>query len=92
MPIYSEVFSYEHTPRMPVADAVRISMSIPLFFSTVRCVRDNVYVDRGVYSRPPMHKIDNFFDYTWGLIETIMEAQTNQHLHSDDWQILSYEN
>ncbi|MDO9289629.1 MAG: hypothetical protein Q7T83_12680, partial [Thermodesulfovibrionales bacterium] len=26
----------------------------------------------------------------WGLIETIMEAQTNQHLHSDDWQRTIY--
>ncbi|MFA4828928.1 MAG: patatin-like phospholipase family protein [Thermodesulfovibrionales bacterium] len=156
---FSEVFSCEHTPRMPVADAVRISMSIPLFFSAVRSVRGDVYVDGGVldnypvklfdrkkyiddadisknslipqyyettniqlkaidrdispyvynretlgfrldskeeinmfrnHSEPPVYKIDNFFDYTWGLIETIMEAQANQHLHSDDWQRTIY--
>ena len=156
---FSEVFSYEHTPRMPVADAVRISMSIPLFFAAVRSPRGDVYVDGGVldnypiklfdrakyfdpkdatqnytippyykdsndqlkaigkdisdyvynketlgfrldskleiavfrdHAEPPVYKIDDFFAYTWGLIETIMEAQTNQHLHSDDWQRTIY--
>jgi NTE family protein len=156
---FSEVFSFEHTPRMPVADAVRISMSIPLFFAAVRSTREDVYVDGGVldnypvklfdrkkyfdkddpapnytvpdyykdnneqlkaigkniseyvfnketlgfrldskeeiavfrdHAEPPVHKIDDFFAYTWGLIETIMEAQTNQHLHSDDWQRTIY--
>ncbi|WP_211334788.1 patatin-like phospholipase family protein [Desulfosoma caldarium] len=31
---FCEFFSYEHTPRMCVADAVRISMSIPLFYTS----------------------------------------------------------
>lgn len=156
---FSEVFSYEHTPRMPVADAVRISMSIPLFFAAVRSTREDVYVDGGVlenfpvklfdrkkyfdqdetapnftvpdyyksnndqlkaigkniseyvfnketlgfrldskqeiavfrdHAEPPVHKIEDFFAYTWGLIETIMESQASQHLHSDDWQRTIY--
>jgi NTE family protein len=29
---FAEVFSHEHTPAVRIADAVRISMSIPLFF------------------------------------------------------------
>ncbi len=156
---FSSIFSYEHTPRTSVAEAVRISMSIPLFFSAVKSVRGDIYVDGGVldnypvklfdrkkyiddadlrknslipdyyektnlglkswgnnlspyvynketlgfrldskeeinmfrnHSEPVVHTIDNFFDYTWGLIETIMEAQTNQHLHSDDWQRTIY--
>jgi predicted acylesterase/phospholipase RssA len=33
---FGEVFSPEHTPAMRIADAVRISMSIPLFFAAVR--------------------------------------------------------
>jgi NTE family protein len=158
---FSEVFSYEHTPRMPMADAVRISMSIPLFFAAKRSPRGDVYVDGGVldnypvklfdrkkyiedqdfeaHSRdpkyygdhnqalkqlgreispyvynketlgfrldsegeiavfrdqaePPQQKIDDFFSYAWGLIETIMEGQANQHLHSDDWQRTIYIN
>jgi NTE family protein len=147
---FSEVFSAEHTPRTCVADAVRISMSIPLFFAAKRSSRGDVYVDGGVldnypiklfdrkkylssgnYSTPPYYqtineklkdadrpitdyvynketlgfrldtrneislfrdqaepphsKIENFFDYSWSLIKTILEAQQNAHLHSDDW-------
>lgn len=147
---FSEVFSAEHTPRICVADAVRISMSIPLFFAAKRSTRGDVYVDGGVLDnypvklfdrkkyldsanftepdyykkintqfkgaeRPisnyvynketlgfrldtkeeisvfrdqaePQHeKIDSFFEYTWALIHTILEAQQSSHLHNDDW-------
>lgn len=147
---FCEIFSAEHTPRICVADAVRISMSIPLFFAAKRSARGDVYVDGGVLdnypiklfdrmkymdstnymepeyykkinanltdierpisqyvynketlgfrldskeeisvfrdqAEPPHHKIDNFFDYTWALINTVLEAQQNTHLHSDDW-------
>lgn len=147
---FSEVFSAEHTPRICIADAARISMSIPLFFASKRSMRGDVYVDGGVldnypvklfdrkkylkndnYLEPGYYKkinkqiqelirpvsqyvynketlgfrldtkeeisvfrdhaapaskpIDGFFDYTWALINTFMEAQQNSHLHSDDW-------
>lgn len=49
---YSEIFSYEHTPRVCLADAARISMSIPLFFAAVQGMRGDVYVDGGL--------LDNF--------------------------------
>ena len=156
---FAEVFSLEHTPRMRVADAVRISMSIPLFFASVESPRGDRYVDGGVldnypvklfdrekyidaadrpahsvrpeyyesenqrflsahpgsspyvYNRetlgfrldskieiarfrdgaePPVEKIEDFFDYAWALIETILDSQSNQHLHSDDWQRTVY--
>jgi len=147
---FSEIFSAEHTPRICVADAVRISMSIPLFFSAKRSTRGDVYVDGGVldnypikmfdrkkyldsgnfkvteyyerinkplrnmdreiseyvynketlgfrldskeeisvfrdHAEPQHHKVDNFFDYSWALIETLLEAQQSSHLHNDDW-------
>lgn len=147
---FSEIFSAEHTPRICVADAVRISMSIPLFFAAKRSSRGDVYVDGGVldnypiklfdrdkyvgannsyptkyydrineqlagddrlisnyvynketlgfrldkkeeisvfrdHSEPPRYNVDNFFDYTWALIHTVLESQQNSHLHSDDW-------
>jgi NTE family protein len=145
---FSEVFSAEHTPRICVTDAVRISMSIPLFFAAKRSTRGDVYVDGGVldnypiklfdrkkytenytepdyykkvnlqfknadrpissyvynketlgfrldtrdeislfrdHAEPPHKKIDNFFDYTWALVNTVLEAQQSSHLHSDDW-------
>ncbi len=151
---FGEVFSCEHTPRMCVADAVRISMSIPLFFAAKRSLRGDVYVDGGVvdnypvklfdrrkyvaehFATPeyyekhnqrlraegrtispyvynketlgfrldsakeiavfrdqaePAHRpIDDFFAYTWALVETILSIQNSQHLHSDDWQRTIY--
>lgn len=153
---FSEVFSLEHTPRLPVADAVRISMSIPLFFAAVRNFRDDVYVDGGMLknypiklfdrekyievpdqekhaletnyyeadnqtkpdssskyvfnketlgfrldskreismfrdgAEPPHRDVDDFFDYCLVMYKTLMNAQGNNHLHSDDWQRTVY--
>jgi NTE family protein len=156
---FSEVFSHEHTPRMCLADAVRISMSIPLFFASLRSPRGDVYVDGGVLDNYPVklfdrqryldkrslnthavvtdyykkhnaklkrkkldispyiynketlgfrldsereialfrdqaepvtEPIDDFFDYTRNLLKTLMDAQANYHLHSDDWQRTIY--
>ncbi len=153
---FSEVFSVEHTPRVCVADAVRISMSIPLFFAAKRSLRGDVYVDGGVLDNYPIklfdrqkyvndpthlavppyygdhnadlqargidvnpyvfnketlgfrldsakeiavfrdqaepehHQISNFFEYAWGLVGTLMDAQDSMHLHSDDWQRTIY--
>lgn len=55
---YSEVMSAEHTPRMPVADAVRMSMSIPLYFRAIRNARSDVYVDGGVLRNYPVKVFD----------------------------------
>ena len=55
---YSEVFSAEHTPRMRVVDAARISMSLPLFFRAVRNFRNDVYVDGGVFNNYPIKLFD----------------------------------
>lgn len=153
---FSEVFSCEHTPRMCVADAVRISMSIPLFFAAKHSARGDVYVDGGVLdnypiklfdrkkylsdsgqgrvteyydkvnstigalpnpispyvfnketlgfrldskkegsvfrdqAEPPHRKIGDFFDYAAALVDTVLGAQQNTHLHSDDWQRTIY--
>ena len=55
---FGEVFSFEHTPTMRIADAVRISMSIPLFFAAVRNARNDVYVDGGMLSNYPIKIFD----------------------------------
>jgi NTE family protein len=55
---FGEVFSIEHTPTMSIADAVRISMSIPLFFAAIRNARNDVYVDGGVLSNYPIKLFD----------------------------------
>lgn len=55
---FGEVFSFEHTPRMCIADAVRISMSIPLFFTVKTNSRGDVYVDGGVLDNYPIKLFD----------------------------------
>lgn len=151
---FSECFSAEHTPRVCLADAARISMSIPLFFAAVRNFRNDVYVDGGLLDNYPIKifdrskyvnrnlvhtdyyqkinqelqgqerkisdyvfnketlgfrldgqekismfrdnaepahcKINNIFDYTLALFKTLLDAQDNTHLHSDDWQRTIY--
>ena len=156
---FAEIFSHERTPRTCVADAVRISMSIPLFFASRRSPRGDVYVDGGLLDNYPIklfdreryiskanlstqgetpdyykkhnrmlkrrgldispyvfnketlgfrldtereiaafrdqaepvsEEIDDFFDYCWNLMKTVVDSQTNQHLHGDDWQRTIY--
>jgi NTE family protein len=56
---YSEVFSIERQPDMPLAEAVRISMSIPLFFAAKRYgPREDVYVDGGAMLNYPIKLFD----------------------------------
>ena len=55
---FAEVFSNEHTPRERVADAVRVSMSIPLFFAAIRDDRGDVFVDGGLLANYPVKLFD----------------------------------
>ncbi len=55
---FGEVYSPEHTPRMRVVDAVRRSMSIPLFFRAVRDDRNDVFVDGGAINNYPVKLFD----------------------------------
>lgn len=55
---FGEVFSVERTPSDRIADAVRISMSIPLFFAAVRNARRDVYVDGGLLDNYPIKLFD----------------------------------
>ena len=52
-----ETFSFEKTPNMPIAKAVRISMSIPFFFEAVKW-SGNIYVDGGVLDNYPIRLFD----------------------------------
>jgi NTE family protein len=54
----NEIFSYETAPDMPVADAVRMSMSIPLYFESVKLNNDQ-YADGGTVNNYPMQVFDN---------------------------------
>ncbi|WP_274024573.1 patatin-like phospholipase family protein [Vibrio parahaemolyticus] len=66
---FGEIYSPEHTPRMRVVDAVRRSMSIPLFFRAVKDDREDVFVDGGVINNYPV----KIFDRQKYLIDTSLE-------------------
>lgn len=56
---FAEVFSHERHSEMPLVEAVRISMSIPLFFAARRLGDNNdVYVDGGVMLNYPVKLFD----------------------------------
>lgn len=56
---YGVLFSHEHTPDVPVAKALRMSMSIPLFFTAVEHGRPTqIYVDGGVLNNYPIQIFD----------------------------------
>ncbi|MCK4793845.1 MAG: patatin-like phospholipase family protein [Desulfobacteraceae bacterium] len=56
---YSETFSIERNSDMPLVTAIRISMSIPLFFAAVRFgARNDVYIDGGVMRNYPVKLFD----------------------------------
>lgn len=56
---YAETFSAERFPDMPLVTAIRISMSIPLFFAAMRLgARNDVYVDGGVVLNYPVKLFD----------------------------------
>lgn len=56
-----EIYSAEprHTPDTPIWKAVRISMSIPLFFAAMKNQNDNVLVDGGVTWNYPLDIFDD---------------------------------
>ncbi|MBN1265032.1 MAG: patatin-like phospholipase family protein [Anaerolineales bacterium] len=79
----SEVFSAQLTPDVSVADAVRLSMSIPLFFEGLqfdgkRFGSGDYYVDGGVFDNYPIHIFDD-----------LQFAQSSQHYHNGiNWETL----
>lgn len=59
-----EVFSYKNTPNTSVADAVRMSMSIPLFFEALRYNGEHFgegdyYADGGIFYNYPTYIFDS---------------------------------
>lgn len=67
---FAEIFSHLHTPNMTLVEAVRISMSIPLFFTAVRNKYYEVCVDGGALENYPIKMFDrkkyveNFYQST----------------------------
>jgi NTE family protein len=55
---YSQVCSLEHTPDMPVMDAMRMTISIPFFFTAVPGKGRDLYVDGGLLRNYPVKIFD----------------------------------
>jgi len=55
---FADTYSFEHTPDMCVADAVRISMSLPVIFAAKRNARGDVCVDGGTVDVYPVKLFD----------------------------------
>jgi NTE family protein len=55
---FSEVFSRELTPTRPIADAVRISMSLPVFFQSISNNRNDIFTDGGLLNNYPIKLFD----------------------------------
>lgn len=56
----TEYFSYETTPNMPIRLAMRISTSIPLFFSAVQ-MNGDIYIDGGLLNNYPIWYFDKCY-------------------------------
>lgn len=79
---FNEVMSPEHTPRLPVADAVRISMSLPLFFRAIKNARQDVFIDGGIVRNYPVKLFDR---------EKYIEDE-KLHLHGVDTEYYEVDN
>lgn len=55
---FSEIMSEETSPGICIADATRLSMSIPFFFAAKRSMRDDVYSDGGIIDNYPIKLFD----------------------------------
>jgi NTE family protein len=89
----SVVFSYATTQKMEVAEAVRISMSIPFYFEAVKIsdtVREKtnnyLYVDGSLMRNYPI----NLFDYNGINYETLGMQFKNKTKYSENKNIIDY--
>ena len=95
-----EIFSTTHTPDVAVADAVRMSMSIPIFFESLRFDGKSFgdgdyYVDGGLFDNFPMHIFDSpdFSGRTWSFRDGInwetlgLFLYPDRYLHPSDPEI-----
>lgn len=87
---YAEVFSHEKTPDMPIAEAVRISMSIPLFFASKKNKRGDTYVDGGMLANYPIKLFDRAKYVTKNARSTDYYDKHNRNLARSNIRISPY--
>lgn len=55
----AEVLSFETTPNLPIREAIRMSMGIPIYFTAVKNVDGDIIVDGGVTLNYPITVFDD---------------------------------
>jgi NTE family protein len=87
------IFSYDTTPKMEVAEAIRISISIPLLFEAIKIENklDNktinyVYADGGIMRNYPI----NLFDNSGVNYETLGIQLVNKATYKETKNIVDY--
>ncbi|MFV0343869.1 MAG: patatin-like phospholipase family protein, partial [Anaerocolumna sp.] len=97
-----EVYSYETTPDMEVAEAIRISVSVPLIFEAVKGqgkningnAITNIYCDGGVMNNYPITLFDepkyNTFPYEGINLDTLGVRFMNRLKHANITNLLEY--
>jgi NTE family protein len=89
----SVVFSYETTPNMEVAQAIRISMAIPLLFEAVKIENQNknvatnyIFADGGIMRNYPI----NLFDHNGINYNTLGMMVTNKTKYRETKNLIGY--
>ncbi|MDD2203241.1 MAG: patatin-like phospholipase family protein [Bacilli bacterium] len=85
----SVVFSYATTPKMEVAEAVRISMSVPLYFEAVKInnkTNNYIYADGSLMRNYPI----NLFDYNGINYETLGMQFKNKTKYTETKNTIDY--
>lgn len=62
-------FSAVNTPDMPLWLAIRISMSVPIYFTKI-CYKDNYYADGAILNNYPIELFEGDLDNTIGIVLT----------------------
>ncbi len=88
----AEVFSEQTTPHVAVADAVRMSMSIPIYFEALQFDGQSFgsgdyYVDGGLFDNFPMHIFDqpNLASRSWAFRDGINWETLGLFLYPDHY-------
>lgn len=81
----ADVLSFETTPNLPIKDAVRMSMSIPIYFASVINSDGDVIVDGGVTMNYPIQ----IFDYNRYIENPSNGMRVNYN--SDDDYVFNHE-
>ncbi|MDF2840987.1 MAG: hypothetical protein K0Q99_1759 [Clostridia bacterium] len=90
---FAAIFSNRHTPEMTLVEAVRISMSIPLFFTAVRNKDHDVCVDGGALENYPIKLFDrsSYIDHYFRSTDYYDEVNISKSIEEMDSYVYNVE-